>query len=185
MAGRKPLLRGVPSAVIFTVFLAFASVYIPILGLFTTFIWAVPTAVLTARTGLGQGMLAAILSFAWLAFTVSPAWASMAALQFAGIGLVLGFLLRKSNSSSRVIIITVVVSLLITGAVFSFPLLLGNTPGSFAGRTAEQYLAAFMTYGNPWGSLPLCRSREYPRKRSKNHCSRQWTGSLGCCLPSW
>ena len=133
MAGRKPIYsRGVPSAVIFTVFLAFASVYIPILGLFTTFIWAVPTAVLTARTGLGQGMLAAILSFAWLAFTVSPAWASMAALQFAGIGLVLGFLLRKSNSSSRVIIITVVVSLLITGAIFSFPLLMGNTPGGFA-----------------------------------------------------
>jgi len=135
------LTRGIPSAVISTVFLAFTSIYIPILGLFAPFIWAVPTAVLTAQAGLRQGFLAAFLSFLWLGLSISPVWAAMVALQFAGIGLVLGSNLRKSISSGQVIARTVAVSFLVSGLIFVTPMLLGNSQGSAAahlhGSTGE------------------------------------------------
>lgn len=135
------LTRGIPFAVILTVFLAFSSIYIPILGLFAPFIWAVPTAVLTAQAGFRQGSLAAFLSFLWLGLTISPVWAAMSALQFAGIGLVLGSNLRKSISSGQVVANTMAVSFLVSGLIFVAPMLMGNPQGSVAaqlhGNTGE------------------------------------------------
>lgn len=131
----KPLLfRGVPSTVIFTVFLAFSSVYIPILGLFSRLIWSVPLAVLTAQAGLRRGVLASVISLIWLGLAISPVWAAITAFQFAGIGLVLGILMTKGTSSGRMIAITTAVSILITLLVFVVPVV---TDDSFSGFAVE------------------------------------------------
>ena len=119
----KAFYLNIVSTAILTVIFAFGGMFFP---LFSTFFWAAPIGVLTAREGLKPGLLAGVLSFVILALLISPQWAASSALQFAGIGLVMGHYLSKGGSFREVLLKTAAVSLVLTFLLYMLPYLHSN-----------------------------------------------------------
>lgn len=119
------------SAAILTVIIVFGGMFFPLLS---AFFWSVPIAVLVAMEGWKPGVLSGLISFIMLAVMVSFKWAATSALQFTGIGLVLGHYFRKGTSFKEIFLKTAVVSLVFSLLVFLMPYLQGNIPQDIAGE---------------------------------------------------
>lgn len=114
----KPFYLKIILSALLTVIICFFGIVFPLL---TSFLWAWPIALLTAREGVRPGLLAAVLSMVLLALLIAPQWAAASALQFGSLGLVLGYCFSRVNSFKQILLKAAAVSLVVTLLVFLVP----------------------------------------------------------------
>lgn len=99
-----------PTLVAITLIIGLVAVYVPILGMFVDFFYAVPIAVLTARQGAGKGFSALVVTFILLSILISPIPAMRLALSFGICGVALGWCVRKNFGAVKIFLITLIVA---------------------------------------------------------------------------
>lgn len=129
----KPLYFNIISTALLTVIITFAGIVFP----FSSFMWGVPIAVMTAREGVRPGVLAALLSFLMLALLVTPQWAGISLFQFGSLGIVLGYFLKQEGSWQQVFFKTAAVYLLISLLVFVLPYSMGTNTGNISAELSS------------------------------------------------
>ena len=95
-----------------SVVLALLGVYLPVLGILFILIWALPIIVLVVRHGLRWGVMAVASSGVLMAILIEPMLALRMAISFGTVGLMLGMGFRKGWSGTRVLVLTLAVSIL-------------------------------------------------------------------------
>ena len=106
-----------------TVILGLVTVFVPVLGIFFDFFFAVPLAVLTVRHGADKGFLALFVTFVLLSMLISPLVSLRLVLNIGICGVVLGSGVRKKFSAVRIFFTTFMVasaSQVLSLVLFSF-----------------------------------------------------------------
>jgi uncharacterized protein YybS (DUF2232 family) len=103
---------GILSAV--AIILAFISAALPVIGVFSNFIWPVPIIVLGVRHGYRYSIMATIVSGILIATLMGPMQAVMVVIGFGLVGIALGHSFRNSHSPIKTILIGSVASLVST-----------------------------------------------------------------------
>jgi len=129
----KPFLNIISTAIV-TVVIALAGIVFP----FSSFIWGVPIAVITAREGVKPGVLAAVLSLLVLVYFIPLRLAVSYAVQFGSLGLTLGFFLSRGDSWRQVFLKTAAVYLPVTLLVFVLPYGLDGFSGDIAEKMSGE-----------------------------------------------
>ena len=93
-----------------TVILGVATVYLPLFGIIVDFFVAVPSAVLTARQGVGKGLSALFVSFILLSLLISPLFSLRLCLNVGLCGVALGWGVRKNFNAVRIFFTTLVIA---------------------------------------------------------------------------
>lgn len=93
-----------------TVILGVVTVYVPIVGMFVEFFFAVPMAVLTVRQGVGKGFSALFVSLILLSILISPLLAIRLVLTCGICGVALGWGVRKNFDAVRTFLVTLIVA---------------------------------------------------------------------------
>jgi uncharacterized protein YybS (DUF2232 family) len=99
----KSLVEGALLAAI-TVILGIASIYIPVLGVFVSFVWPVPIILLCIRHGLKISILASVVSGLIVFMVAEPIQAITVILGFGLMGVSMGYAIYKEQSSTKVMI---------------------------------------------------------------------------------
>lgn len=106
-----------------TVMLSFISIYVPLLGVFTSMFTAVPIIVLVVRQGLRVGIMSAVVSTFLVAILAQP-YQAMVVLFAAGlVGLAIGGSIDEGWSPSKTIIIGAVAATIASAALLAISLL--------------------------------------------------------------
>ena len=93
-----------------TVILGLVTVFVPIIGIFFDFFFAVPLAVLTVRHGAAKGLLALFVTFVLLSMLISPLFSLRVTLNVGICGVVLGQGVRKNFSAVRIFFTTFMIA---------------------------------------------------------------------------
>ena len=93
-----------------TVILGLLTIYLPIFGIFVEFFFALPTAILTARQGVGKGLSALFMSFVILSMLIGPLFALRICFSIGLCGVALGWCVRKNFDAVRIFFMTLVVA---------------------------------------------------------------------------
>ena len=93
-----------------TVILGLLTIYVPIVGIFVEFFFAVPVAVLTARQGAGKGLSALFVAFVLLSMLIGPVFALRICLSVGLCGVVFGWCVRRNFNAVRIFFMTLVVA---------------------------------------------------------------------------
>lgn len=93
-----------------TVILGLLTMYLPLVGIFVEFFFAVPSAVLTARQGAGKGLSALFVAFVLLSMLIGPVFALRICLSVGLCGVALGWCVRKNFNAVRIFFTTLVVA---------------------------------------------------------------------------
>ena len=93
-----------------TVILGLLTIYVPLVGIFVEFFFAVPSAVLTARQGVGKGISALFVSFVLLSMLIGPVFALRICLSVGLCGVALGWCVRRNFGAVRIFFTTLVVA---------------------------------------------------------------------------
>lgn len=88
------------------VILGVVTVYVPLVGMFAEFFFAVPVAVLTVRQGAGKGCSALFVSLILLSILISPLLAIRLVLSCGVCGVVLGWCVRKNFDAVKIFLMT-------------------------------------------------------------------------------
>lgn len=86
------------------VFLAFIILYVPVLGMFATFIWALPVIISGCRYGLKWSVLTLVVATALIAILMTPVNALFLGGVFGIFGLVLGECLHRDASPTKMML---------------------------------------------------------------------------------
>ena len=84
-----------------TVILALAAVYLPVVGVVASLVWAIPVIVLVVRHGLRWGAMAVLVSGVIMALLIEPTISLRMVLSFGPTGLVLGYAFRRRWSGAQ------------------------------------------------------------------------------------
>ena len=93
-----------------TVILGLMTVYVPLLGIIVEFFFAVPSAVLTARQGIGKGLSALFVAFLLLSMLISPIFSLRLCLSVGLCGVAFGWCVKKNFDAVRIFFMTLVVA---------------------------------------------------------------------------
>ena len=93
-----------------TVILGLLTMYLPIVGIFVEFFFAVPVAVLTARQGAGKGLSALFVAFVLLSMLIGPVFALRICLSVGLCGVVFGWCVRRNFNAVKIFFMTLVVA---------------------------------------------------------------------------
>ena len=104
-----------------TVILALAAVYLPVVGVVASLVWAIPVTVLVVRHGLRWGAMAVLVSGVIMALLIEPTISLRMVLSFGPTGLVLGYAFRRRWSGAQAFGTTLVAS--VAGKLLTFGLL--------------------------------------------------------------
>lgn len=104
-----------------TVILALAAVYLPVVGVVASLVWAIPVIVLVVRHGLRWGAMAVLVSGVIMALLIEPTISLRMVLSFGPTGLVLGYAFRRRWSGAQAFGTTLVAS--VAGKLLTFGLL--------------------------------------------------------------
>ncbi|NLK00215.1 MAG: YybS family protein [Clostridia bacterium] len=115
--------REVSYSVLATLFICALGIFMPFMGSFLSFIWAVPVGVLTAKSGLRAGLLSVFITTAGLVFLVSPLWGVGTGIQLGSLGLVLGYMLKRGSPLGHTLIAAFGTAILTMTLIFFLPLL--------------------------------------------------------------
>lgn len=85
-----------------SVVLAFAAVYLPVIGIVATLIWPLPVLVLVVRHGLRWGVMGVLTAGVLMALVLEPMLAVRMVLSFGFTGLALGWGFRKDWSGAKI-----------------------------------------------------------------------------------
>ncbi|MEW8958603.1 hypothetical protein MHOCP_01420 [Moorella humiferrea] len=112
-----------------TVVLVLAGYFIPFLQVITNIIWTVPIVVLIVRRDMRIGAMATVTSALAIAFFTGPLNSVLLFIQFAGLGLVYGYLFKTGARPGRALVagglvslLSTVLSLFVTSLVTGLPL---------------------------------------------------------------
>ena len=101
-----------------TVILALAAVYLPVVGVVASLVWAIPVTVLVVRHGLRWGAMAVLVSGVIMALLIEPTISLRMVLSFGPTGLVLGYAFRRRWSGAQAFVASVAGKLLTFGLLF-------------------------------------------------------------------
>ena len=101
-----------------TVILALAAVYLPVVGVVASLVWAIPVTVLVVRHGLRWGAMAVLVSGVIMALLIEPTISLRMVLSFGPTGLVLGYAFRRRWSGAQALVASVAGKLLTFGLLF-------------------------------------------------------------------
>lgn len=104
-----------------TVILALAAVYLPVVGVVASLVWAIPIIVLVVRHGLRWGVMAVLVSGVIMALLIEPTISLRMVLSFGPTGLMLGYAFRHGWSGAQAFGTTLVAS--VAGKLLTFGLL--------------------------------------------------------------
>lgn len=104
-----------------TVILALAAVYLPVVGVVASLVWAIPIIVLVVRHGLRWGVMAVLVSGVIMALLIEPMISLRMVLSFGPTGLMLGYAFRHGWSGAQAFGTTLVAS--VAGKLLTFGLL--------------------------------------------------------------
>lgn len=124
-----------------TVILGVVTVYVPIVGMFVEFFFAVPLAVLTVRQGTGKGFEALFVALIVLSILISPLLAVKLIFGSGVCGIALGWGVRKNFGAVKIFVTTLLVSF--TAQVFSFMLLMALMDVNFIEKQIELVRESF------------------------------------------
>jgi len=93
-----------------TVILGLVTVYVPIIGMFVEFFFALPLAVLTARHGAGRGFAALFVTLILLTILIGPLFAVRLTLSFGVCGIALGWGVLKNFDAIKIFLLTLIVA---------------------------------------------------------------------------
>ena len=93
-----------------TVILGLLTIYVPLIGIFVEFFFAVPVALLTARQGAGKGISALFVACVLLSMLIGPLFALRLCLSVGLCGVALGWCVRQNFSAVRIFFTTLVVA---------------------------------------------------------------------------
>ncbi|WP_258360649.1 YybS family protein [Moorella sulfitireducens] len=112
-----------------TVVLVLTGYFIPPLQVLTNIIWTVPIVVLTVRRSLRLGVMATFVASLAIAFFTGPLNAVLLFVQFAGLGLIYGYLFKAKARPARIIVaggtvslFSLLLSLFLTSKLTGLPL---------------------------------------------------------------
>ncbi len=109
-----------------SVILGIMAVYLPILGMAALLLWPLPVAVLTARQGLGKGIMVLFVTAVLMALLIEPMLSARLAVSFGPVGLVLGELIRRGWKSAWIFPATMAVSFLAKGLAVGLVFLIAD-----------------------------------------------------------
>ena len=89
-----------------TVVMAMIAVYIPVIGMLASLVWALPIVVLTVRHGLRQGIMALLVSGLIMAMLIEPLLSLRMVLSFGLPGIVLGVCFQREYGGAKTLGIT-------------------------------------------------------------------------------
>ena len=92
------------------IILGLVSTYVPVIGMFVDFFWALPFAVLSVRLGAQKASYALMVTIILLSLFIGPLLTIRLALSYGLTGLALGFAIQKNFSAIKVFMITLMVS---------------------------------------------------------------------------
>lgn len=93
------------------VVLAVVGIYVPFLGILAVLLWPLPAAILVVRWGFRWGLMALVVAAALVGMLIEPIVALRLALAFGPVGLALGEWLCRSQSATRIVMVTLAVSI--------------------------------------------------------------------------
>ena len=105
------------------VFLAFVILYVPVLGMFATFIWALPIIISGCRYGLKWSILTLVVASALIAILMTPVNALFLGGVFGVFGLVLGECLHRDVTPTKIMTYGTLAAVLALVINFSLALL--------------------------------------------------------------
>ena len=88
------------------VILGLVSTYVPIIGMFVDFFWALPFAVLSVRLGIQKAAYALMATIILLSLFIGPIFTIRLALSYGLTGLALGFAIQKNFGAVKIFMIT-------------------------------------------------------------------------------
>lgn len=124
-----------------TVILGLVTIYVPFLGMFVEFFFAVPLAVLTARQGAGKGFSALFVTLILLVILIGPLFAVRLTLSFGTCGIALGWCVRKNFDAIKIFLVTLIVSS--AAQIFTLVLLLAFMDVNFIEMQIELVRESF------------------------------------------
>ena len=92
------------------VILGLASTYLPVIGMFVDFFWALPFAILSVRLGIQKASFSLLATMILLSLFIGPVFTLRLGLSFGFTGLALGFAIQKNFSAVKVFMFTLMVS---------------------------------------------------------------------------
>ena len=124
-----------------TVILGLVTIYVPFLGMFVEFFFAVPLAVLTARHDAGKGFAALFVTLILLTILIGPLFAVRLTLSFGICGIALGWCVRKNFDAIKIFLVTLIVSS--AAQIFTLVLLLAVMDVNFIEMQIELVRESF------------------------------------------
>ena len=92
------------------VILGLASTYLPVIGMFVDFFWALPFAILSVRLGIQKASFSLLATMILLSLFIGAVFTLRLGLSFGFTGLALGFAIQKNFSAVKVFMFTLMVS---------------------------------------------------------------------------
>jgi uncharacterized protein YybS (DUF2232 family) len=134
---RPTVEAGVMSAI--AIVFALISAYIPVLGVFVTFLWPVPIILLGVRHGFKWSVLATVAAGIMSAVLITPLRAANIVIGFGLIGLVFGHAFRQGFGPFKTVIwgsvVCLISNLMLAGLTF---FVMGINPFAFQGEAMEK-----------------------------------------------
>jgi len=121
----KPLVEGALLSAL-TIILSISSVYIPLIGIFLTFLWPVPIIVLCIRHGIRISIMATIVSGLVVAMMTEPLQAFTIVLGFGLIGITLGYAFKQKYTPGKTLLLGAGASILSKIILFALAMLILN-----------------------------------------------------------
>ena len=162
----KPIVEGGLLAAI-AVILGLASVYLPVIGIFIEFFWALPIIILTVRQGVKMGTLMLIVSLVLLSLFIGPLLAIRVVLSFGFSGLALGYCVRKNFSAVKIFIASLIVAFTAQIAVvlillFIMDIDIMGTQVTMIRESFEQSFAMYESMGVDKGTIDQAKAQVEP-----------------------
>lgn len=85
------------------VVMALLGVYLPLLGIISILLWAVPLTIMVVRRGLRWAILSLVVSCLLIGMLIAPNVAIQMAISFAPTGLALGYGIRRGDGASQIL----------------------------------------------------------------------------------
>ena len=149
------------------VILGLASTYLPVIGMFVDFFWALPFAVLSVRLGIQRATYALMATIILLSLFIGPVLTIRLALSFGFTGLALGYALQKNFNAVKVFIFTLMVSFaaqIIAMMILLFVMDINflETQISMVKESFEQTFALYETIGVDQAEIDQAKSQVEP-----------------------
>lgn len=140
-----------------TVILGLVTVYVPILGFFVEFFYAVPLAILTARQGAGKGLMALFVTFILLSMLITPILATRLVLSYGICGVALGWGVKKELSAVKIFLMILIAAS--AGQVLTLALLIIIMDVNFIETQLELLREAFNDAFSMYESMGVDKAR--------------------------